>query len=215
MKWQLRVIADEEPDLSQGDVDTEDHSVESRTDAETPEKGSAPATDALATYDPSDGIGVHIDGAVRQDDEIGGNYDSTTTKLIITAPGREEVPARAECVLTELGTGRSRTVTPLHHLIFTGEAFREGSRTAKYLDEVLDPNRTQATVGHWSPEAATGGGDDDEITECAFTVKVSSERFGASLEERGAPAVPVGNASADGSNSSGPRKRRDDGDDDS
>lgn len=99
--------------------------------------------------------------------------------------------------------------------MLTDEAFREGSHTTKYLDEVLDPDRIQAAVERWSPEAVADDDDDDEVTERTFTVEVNGKRFEVSLEERGAPAIPVGDASTGGSNSSGPRKRRDDGDDDS
>ncbi|ELK56116.1 biotin carboxylase [Haloferax sp. BAB-2207] len=215
VKWQLRVAAGEELDFSQDDVDIEGHSMEFRINAEAPEKEFSPATGTLATYDPPGGIGVRMDDAVRQGDEIGGDYDSMIAKLIVTASDREEVLARAERALAEFDIEGLRTVIPFHRLMLTDEAFREGSHTTKYLDEVLDPDRIQAAVERWSPEAVADDDDDDEVTERTFTVEVNGKRFEVSLEERGAPAIPVGDASAGGSNSSGPRKRRDDGDDDS
>ncbi|RDZ63544.1 carbamoyl phosphate synthase [Haloferax sp. Atlit-12N] len=211
VKWQLRVAAGEELDFSQDDVDIEGHSMEFRINAEAPEKEFAPATGTLATYDPPGGIGVRMDDAVRQGDEIGGDYDSMIAKLIVTASDREEVLARAERALAEFDIEGLRTVIPFHRLMLTDEAFREGSHTTKYLDEVLDPDRIQAAVERWSPEAVADDDDDDEVTERTFTVEVNGKRFEVSLEERGAPAIPVGNASAGKSNSSGPRKRRDDG----
>ncbi len=152
-----------------------------------------------------------MDDAVRQGDEIGGDYDSMIAKLIVTASDREEVLARAERALAEFDIEGLRTVIPFHRLMLTDEAFREGSHTTKYLDEVLDRDRIQAAVERWSPEAVADDDDDDEVTERTFTVEVNGKRFEVSLEERGAPAIPVGNASAGKSNSSGPRKRRDDG----
>ncbi|ELZ96724.1 pyruvate carboxylase [Haloferax mucosum ATCC BAA-1512] len=216
VKWQLRVAAGEELDFSQDDVEIDGHSMEFRINAEAPEKEFAPATGTLATYDPPGGIGIRMDDAVRQGDEIGGDYDSMIAKLIVTGSDREEVLARAERALAEFDIEGLRTVIPFHRLMLTDEAFREGSHTTKYLDEVLDPERIEAAVERWSPEAVAGDGDDDDVTERTFTVEVNGKRFEVSLEERGAPAIPLGGASAASaasSNASGPRKRRTDGDD--
>ncbi|WP_411964148.1 propionyl-CoA carboxylase biotin carboxylase/biotin-carboxyl carrier subunit [Haloferax sp. YSMS24] len=213
VKWQIRVAAGEELDFSQDDVEIDGHSMEFRINAEAPEKDFAPATGKLTTYDPPGGIGVRMDDAVRQGDEIGGDYDSMIAKLIVTGSDRTEVLARAERALAEFDIEGLRTVIPFHRLMLTDEAFREGTHTTKYLDEVLDRDRIEAAVERWAPDAVTGNDDDEEVTERTFSVEVNGKRFEVSLEERGAPAIPVGGAAAS-SKPSTPRKRRDDGDDD-
>ncbi|WP_396611961.1 propionyl-CoA carboxylase biotin carboxylase/biotin-carboxyl carrier subunit [Haloferax sp. S1W] len=213
VKWQIRVAAGEELDFSQDDVEIEGHSMEFRINAEAPEKEFAPATGTLTTYDPPGGIGVRMDDAVRQGDEIGGDYDSMIAKLIVTASDREEVLARAERALAEFEIEGLRTVIPFHRLMLTDESFREGSHTTKYLDNVLDPERIEAAVERWAPEAVNNDDGEEDVTERTFTVEVNGKRFEVSLEERGAPAIPLGdiNGSAGGaSKPSGPRKRRED-----
>ncbi|KTG28036.1 propionyl-CoA carboxylase biotin carboxylase/biotin-carboxyl carrier subunit [Haloferax profundi] len=215
VKWQIRVAAGEELDFSQDDVEIDGHSMEFRINAEAPEKDFAPATGTLTTYDPPGGIGIRMDDAVRQGDEIGGDYDSMIAKLIVTGSDRTEVLARAERALAEFDIEGLRTVIPFHRLMLTDEQFRAGTHTTKYLDNVLDPDRIQAAVERWAPEAVADDDEDEETTERTFTVEVNGKRFEVSLEERGAPVIPVGGAAAaSASKPSGPRKRRDDGDDD-
>ncbi|WP_416840733.1 propionyl-CoA carboxylase biotin carboxylase/biotin-carboxyl carrier subunit [Haloferax sp. DFSO52] len=213
VKWQIRVAAGEELDFSQDDVEIDGHSMEFRINAEAPEKNFAPATGKLTTYDPPGGIGVRMDDAVRQGDEIGGDYDSMIAKLIVTGSDRTEVLARAERALAEFDIEGIRTVIPFHRLMLTDEAFRDGTHTTKYLDDVVDRSRIEAAVERWAPEAVTSNDDDEEVTERTFSVEVNGKRFEVSLEERGVPAIPVGGASA-ASKPSGPRTRRDDGGDD-
>ncbi|ELZ82476.1 pyruvate carboxylase [Haloferax elongans ATCC BAA-1513] len=211
VKWQIRVAAGEELDFSQDDVEIEGHSMEFRINAEAPEKDFAPATGELTTYDPPGGIGVRMDDAVRQGDEIGGDYDSMIAKLIVTASTREEVLARAERALAEFEIEGLRTVIPFHRLMLTDETFREGRHTTKYLDNVLDPDRIEAAVERWAPDAVSNDDSDEDVTERTFTVEVNGKRFEVSLEERGAPAIPLGDVSGgSASKSSGPRKRRED-----
>ncbi|KAB1187833.1 MULTISPECIES: propionyl-CoA carboxylase biotin carboxylase/biotin-carboxyl carrier subunit [Haloferax] len=213
VKWQIRVAAGEELDFSQEDVEIDGHSMEFRINAEAPEKDFAPATGTLTTYDPPGGIGIRMDDAVRQGDEIGGDYDSMIAKLIVTGSDRTEVLARAERALAEFDIEGLRTVIPFHRLMLTDEEFRAGTHTTKYLDEVLDRDRIEAAVERWAPDAVNGDDDEEDVTERTFTVEVNGKRFEVSLEERGAPAIPLGGAGA-ASKPSGPRKRRDDGDDD-
>ncbi|WP_410766834.1 propionyl-CoA carboxylase biotin carboxylase/biotin-carboxyl carrier subunit [Haloferax sp. DFSO60] len=211
VKWQIRVAAGEALDFEQDDVEIEGHSIEFRINAEAPEKSFAPATGKLVTYDPPGGIGVRMDDAVRQGDEIGGDYDSMIAKLIVTGSDREEAIIRGERALAEFDIEGLRTVIPFHRLMLTDEEFRNGTHTTKYLDEELESERIQAAVERWSSEDISSD-DDEEVTERTFTVEVNGKRFEVNLEERGAPAIPLGNASGN-SKPSGPRKRNKSGND--
>ncbi|MFC6725736.1 acetyl/propionyl/methylcrotonyl-CoA carboxylase subunit alpha, partial [Halobium palmae] len=194
VKWQIRVASGEELDFSQDDVEIEGHSMEFRINAENPANDFAPATGTLETYDPAGGVGVRIDDAMRQGDEIGGDYDSMIAKLIVTASDRQECLARSERALAEYEVEGLHTVVPFHRLMVTDERFRDGSHTTKYLDEELDRSRVEAAVEKWGPQGdgePEDGDEDGEVTEREFTVEVNGKRFEVSLEERGAPAIPV------------------------
>ena len=192
VKWQLRVAAGEELDFAQESVSIDGHAVEYRINAEDATDDFAPATGSLETYDPPGGVGVRVDDAVRQGDEIGGDYDSMIAKLIVDAGDREECLARSERALSEFEIRGIETIIPFHRLMITDGTFRAGEHTTKYLDEELDRTRIDRAVEKWGAEepAAEAEAADDATTEREFTVEVNGKRFDVSLEERGAPPVP-------------------------
>ena len=222
VKWQLRVAAGEELDFAQEDVEIDGHAIEYRINAENAADEFAPATGTLETYDPPGGIGVRIDDAVRQGDEIGGDYDSMIAKLIVAAGDRRECLARSERALSEFEIEGLSTIVPFHRLMLTDEAFRAGEHTTKYLDEELDRTRIDRAVEKWGAADASSakddgdGGDESganaEVTEREFTVEVNGKRFEVNLEERGAPPVPdldaLGNGGTAAGRDGGPSRSR-------
>jgi len=197
VKEQIKVATGTEISFSQADVEIEGHAMEFRINAENAARDFAPATGTLTTYDPAGGIGVRVDDAVRQGDDIGGDYDSMIAKLIVDASDREECLVRAERALREFDIQGFHTVIPFHRLMVTDERFTEGTHTTNYLDEELDPERIEQAVERWGPEE-TDSDDDEEVTEREFTVEVNGKRFEVNLEERGAPAIPTGGGSGGG-----------------
>jgi acetyl-CoA/propionyl-CoA carboxylase biotin carboxyl carrier protein len=217
VKWQLRIAADEELDFTQDEVDIEGHAMEFRINAENPATDFSPATGRLDTYDPAGGIGVRIDDAVRQGDEIGGDYDSMIAKLIVSAADREECLTRSERALAEFEIEGFHTIIPFHRLMLTDKAFSNGEHTTNYLDEVLDQSRIEEAVSQWGPVSDSNNGaengEDESSTERDFTVEVNGKRFDVSLEERGAPPITVESGNP-GGNSGGmqrpPQAKQDD-----
>jgi acetyl-CoA/propionyl-CoA carboxylase biotin carboxyl carrier protein len=198
VKEQLRVAAGNEISFTQDEVEVEGHAMEFRINAENAARDFAPATGTLTTYDPAGGIGVRVDDAVRQGDDIGGDYDSMIAKLIVDASDREECLARAERALREFDIQGFHTVIPFHRLMVTDERFTEGTHTTNYLDEELDPERIERAVERWGPDETDDGDDDEEVTERDFTVEVNGKRFEVNLEERGAPPIPTGGGGGSG-----------------
>jgi acetyl-CoA/propionyl-CoA carboxylase biotin carboxyl carrier protein len=193
VKWQLRVAAGEALDFAQEDVTLSGHAMEFRVNAEDPADSFAPKTGTLRTYDPPGGIGVRVDDAVTQGDELGGEYDSMFAKLVVHAGDREECLARAERALAEFDVEGVRTTLPFHRLMVTDERFRAGEHATNYLDEDLDPERLVEAVAQYGP-GEDDDGDDGETAESArreFTVEVNGKRFEVELEERGAPPLPT------------------------
>ncbi|QLG62732.1 acetyl-CoA carboxylase biotin carboxylase subunit [Halorarum salinum] len=190
VKEQLRVAAGEELAFSQEEVELDGHAMEFRINAENAADGFAPATGgSLETYDPPGGIGVRLDDALRQGDDLVTDYDSMIAKLIVWGADREECVARSKRALAEYDLEGVVTVIPFHRLMLEDERFLAGTHTTKYLDEELDEGRIAEAQEKWGTEggsAAEGG----ETTERDFTVEVNGKRFEVSLEERGAPAIP-------------------------
>ena len=205
VKWQLRVAAGEELDFTQDEVTFDGHAMEFRINAENAAADFEPATGTLETYDPAGGIGVRVDDAVRQGDEIGGDYDSMIAKLIVSASDREECLTRSERALAEFDIEGIRTIIPFHRLMLTDEAFSNSEHTTKYLDEAVAHERIEEAVSQWgsseSDEAVSveGEADEAETTEREFTVEVNGKRFDVNLEEHGAPALDLSAVDADSS----------------
>jgi acetyl-CoA/propionyl-CoA carboxylase biotin carboxyl carrier protein len=193
VKWQLRVAQDEELSFTQEAVDIEGHAIEFRINAENAADEFAPATGgSLEIYDPPGGVGVRLDDALRQGDELVTDYDSMIAKLIVEGADREEVIARSKRALAEFDIEGIVTINPFHRLMLDDEQFVAGKHTTKYLDEHLDHTRIEEAQERWGTESSEDAGEDGEVTQREFTVEVDGKRFEVELEERGRPPIQVG-----------------------
>ncbi len=189
VKWQIRVAAGEELAFEQDDVEIDGHAIEFRINAENAAEEFAPQTGTLRTYDPPGGIGVRVDDALRQGDEIGGDYDSMVAKLIVYGSDRDECISRSLRALREFEIDGLTTVIPFHRLMLSDEAFVDGQHTTKYIDEQLDPARIEEAQAQWGSETIEDDADDEAVVERQFTVEVNGKRFDVDLEERGATPI--------------------------
>jgi len=197
VKWQLRVAQDDALSFAQEDVEIDGHAMEFRINAENAADDFAPATGgSLDTYDPPGGVGVRMDDALRQGDDLVTDYDSMVAKLIVDGESRAEVIERGKRALAEYDVEGIVTIIPFHRLMLEDDAFVSGTHTTKYLDEELDPERIDEAQRRWGPEETTPGDEDEEVTQRTFTVEVNGKRFEVELEERGAPALDLGDVSA-------------------
>ncbi|PSP30773.1 carbamoyl phosphate synthase [Halobacteriales archaeon QH_10_67_22] len=209
VKWQIRVAAGEELAFEQDDVEVEGHAMEFRINAENAANDFAPATGgSLETYDPPGGIGVRMDDALRQGDDLVTDYDSMVAKLITYGDDRAECIARGKRALADFDVEGIPTIIPFHRLMLTDDQFVAGKHTTKYLDEHLDPARIDAAQERWGTETEPGEDDneEDEVIEREFTVEVNGKRFEVELEERGAPAIPVAEDAGDGQQGARPSR---------
>ncbi|MFC7215596.1 acetyl-CoA carboxylase biotin carboxylase subunit [Saliphagus sp. GCM10025334] len=200
VKRQIRVAADEVLDFEQDDVEIDGHAMEFRINAENAAKDFQPASGGtLTTYNPPGGVGVRLDDALRQGDELVTDYDSMIAKLIVWGEDREECIERSLRALREYEIEGITTIVPFHRLMLTDEMFVEGRHTTKYLDNELEQSRIEQAQEQWGSEESTAA--DEEIVEREFTVEVNGKRFEVNLEDRGG-AIPQA-ASNGGSSTAG------------
>ena len=212
VKWQLRIAAGEEIDFSQEKIELQGHAIEFRINAENAADDFAPATGGeLATYDPPGGIGVRIDDALRQDDDLVTDYDSMIAKLIVHGEDRQECFARSERALAEYDIEGIPTIVPFHRLMLTDDAFTAGTHTTKYLDEELDHAELEAAQDRWGTEPIPDESG-DETVEHEFTVEVNGKRFDVNLEES-AGMFEAASGGSGGSSQQPARRGGDDSDD--
>jgi len=207
VKWQIRIAAGQELGFEQDDVEIDGHAMEFRINAENAAEEFAPATGGkLATYDPPGGIGVRLDDALRQGDEIVTDYDSMIAKLVVYGGDRDECIARSLRALREYEIDGVVTIVPFHRLMLSDETFVEGKHTTKYLDEEIDRSRIAEAQQQWGTETEADE-EDEDVVEREFTVEVNGKRFEVDLEERGAAPITAeagGGGSASRPASAGP-----------
>ncbi|MFB6302726.1 MAG: acetyl-CoA carboxylase biotin carboxylase subunit [Haloferacaceae archaeon] len=189
VKWQIRVAAGEELAFSQEDVELHGHAMEFRMNAENAANEFAPATGTLSTYDPPGGIGVRVDDALRQGDEVSGDYDSMIAKLIVHGGDREECIDRSRRALREYEIEGVVTVRPFHLMMLDDDRFLAGEHTTDYLDEWMDESPIDEYQERYGPERETATSDEETVTR-EFTIEVNGKRFEVDLEEAG--ALPTG-----------------------
>ncbi len=206
VKRQLKIAAGEEIDFDQEDVEIDGHAMEFRINAENAADDFAPATGGtLETYDPPGGVGVRLDDALRQGDDLVTDYDSMIAKLVVWGEDRDECIERSLRALREYDIEGIPTIIPFHRLMLTDEEFVASTHTTKYLDEELDESRIEEAQEQWGGDTGDGASDEDEESvEREFTVEVNGKRFEVELEEHGAPAIPVGDVDAGGAQASRP-----------
>ncbi|AEH37313.1 acetyl-CoA carboxylase biotin carboxylase subunit [Halopiger xanaduensis] len=207
VKRQIRIAAGEEIDFEQDEVTFDGHAMEFRINAENAAQDFAPATGGtLETYDPPGGIGVRLDDALRQGDELVTDYDSMIAKLVVWGEDRDECIERSLRALREYEIEGIPTIIPFHRLMLTDETFVESTHTTKYLDEEMDQERIEEAQQQWGGDTGDGGdGEDEESVEREFTVEVNGKRFEVELEEHGAPAIPTGDVEAGGGQAQPPQ----------
>lgn len=196
VRWQLRIAAGEELSFSQDDVEFEGHAMEFRINAENPASDFAPTPGHLETYDPPTSIGIRLDDAVNQGDDIGGDYDSMIAKLIVYGEDRPHCLDRSKRALEHFDVEGFHTIIPFHRLMLDDDTFVAGEHTTKYLDQELDEEQIADAVENWGPESAGGSGGDGSST-AELTVEVDGQRFSVVVED----GLPQGAATGGGSTS--------------
>jgi len=193
VKWQLRVAAGEELSFSQDEVDVSGHAMEFRINAENAAEAFAPASGGrLETYDPPGGVGVRVDDALRQGDELVTDYDSMVAKLVVGGQDRAEVLARSRRALAEFDLEGVVTILPFHRLMVDDDRFVAGTHTTTYLDEGIDRDRIAAAQERWGTEPASP--ENEAARGRDYTVEVDGKRFEVTVEGTDLPADGRGNA---------------------
>ena len=199
VKWQLRVAQGEALDFGQEEVSFDGHAFEFRINAENAAEDFAPATGgSLEVYDPPGGLGVRLDDALRQGEDLVTDYDSMIAKLIVHGGDRTESIARSKRALAEFDIEGIVTIVPFHRLMLSDDPFVNGTHTTRYIDEDLDHDRIEDAQERMGTKTIPS--DDEEVYTREFTVEVDGKRFEVELEEsEQPPQVGTGGAQAGGS----------------
>lgn len=138
VKWQLLIASGHHLTLDQSDVEFKKHAIECRINAEDPDKNFMPCPGKIDLYYAPGGNGIRVDSHVYGGYSIPPYYDSMISKLIATAPTREEAIDKMHRALSEYIIRGIKTTIPLHRKIMLDPTFRSGDVTTKYMESFLN-----------------------------------------------------------------------------
>jgi acetyl-CoA carboxylase biotin carboxylase subunit len=145
LRDQIRVAAGEKLPHSQSDVDFRGHAIECRVNAEDPFT-QRPSPGKITAWHQPGGPGVRVDTAAYAEYVVPPYYDSLIAKVIAHGANRDEAIRRMDRALHTFIVEGIQTSIPLHLEIMGDERFRSGNISTRFLDELRDPGRRQASV---------------------------------------------------------------------
>ncbi|OKL49279.1 acetyl/propionyl/methylcrotonyl-CoA carboxylase subunit alpha [Boudabousia marimammalium] len=182
------------------------HSLQMRITSEDPARQLLPTAGTLTEIEWPKGPGIRIDAALAPNEEIPVAFDSMIAKIIVTAPTREQLIARARRALGELRIGGVPSCAPLYEQVLNSPEFTDpegGKVHTRWLEEqhlVRLESQTVATapVPPSTGSGGTGGAHPEWAAE--FEIELDGQRrrlrlpqelltqLGNGSTERAAPA---------------------------
>ena len=137
VKEQIRVAAGEKLSFKQADIKINGHAIETRINAEDPERNFAPCAGLIEEFFPPGGFGVRLDTHAHSGYRIPPNYDSMIAKLIVHRATREEAIDTLAEALREFHVAPTRTTIPLHIRLMKNGAFRRNETDINFVERLL------------------------------------------------------------------------------
>ena len=131
---QIQIAAGAKLTIQQSDIKYQNHVIECRINAEDPIT-SMPSPGLITHYHRPGGMGVRVDDYIYTGYRVSPHYDSMISKIIISAPTREECITRTLRALDETVVGGINTNIDLHKKILNHEDFRANSYNTNFLAE--------------------------------------------------------------------------------
>jgi acetyl-CoA carboxylase biotin carboxylase subunit len=136
VREQVRIAAGEGLEIA-GRAPRRGHAIETRINAEDPSRGFLPAPGIVSRFAPPLGIGVRVDTAVREGDEIPPFYDSMIAKVIVWDESRAAAVARSIRALTELEIDGIPTTREVALDVLRSREFELGEYSTTTLEEMV------------------------------------------------------------------------------
>ncbi len=137
VKKQILIAAGEELELRQQDVKFRGHAIETRINAEDPERGFRPSPGKIDLLHFPGGPGVRVDSYVYQGYTIPPFYDSLIGKLIVKGRDRSEAISRLRRALEEVVIEGVVTTVPFYQELIEHPDFVAGNLDTHFIDRFM------------------------------------------------------------------------------
>ncbi|TBL79852.1 acetyl-CoA carboxylase biotin carboxylase subunit [Paenibacillus thalictri] len=134
VREQIRVSEGKELRIKQSDISFSGHSIESRVNAEDPEKSFAPSPGLIDTFIVPGGLGIRVDTFCYSGYKVPPYYDSLIGKVIVKGDNREQAIDKLRAALSTFIISGIKTTIPLHLEILANPDFIKGNYNTKWLE---------------------------------------------------------------------------------
>jgi acetyl/propionyl-CoA carboxylase alpha subunit len=139
VREQLRIAAGEPLGFTQADVAIRGSAIECRITAEDADAGFLPSLGVVGHVNEPSGPGVRVDSSLFEGMEVGPNYDSLVSKLIVWGADRTQALARLRRALDEYQVLGLKTTLPFHRALADDPNFIANNIHTRYLDTRDEP----------------------------------------------------------------------------
>ena len=165
---QIRIAANGDMSIKQGDVEFHGHAIECRINAENP-LSFRPSPGKIVHYHPPGGLGVRIDSAAYHGYAIPPYYNSLVGKLIVHGKTRDECLMRLHRALDEFVVDGIETTLPLFRAL-AREAGNHRRRLPHPLAGRVSRPRRRWTINDDRSGVQTAGRPSRRRQECRPTI---------------------------------------------
>ncbi len=137
VKRQILIAAGEKLELKQEDIEIKGHAIETRINAEDPDRGFRPSPGKIELLHFPGGPGVRVDSYVYQGYTIPPYYDSLIGKLIVKGMDREEAVSRLKRALEEVVIEGIITTVPFYQELIEHPDFVSGNIDTGFIERFL------------------------------------------------------------------------------
>ena len=134
---QFRVAAGEPLSFAQPGEPSGRCAIEFRINAEDPATGFRPTPGTVTRWRPPTGPGIRLDSHVYPTYAVSPHYDSLLGKLIVSAPDRRELLARAASALARFEVAGVSTTLPFHRAVLDEQAFVDGTAHTVWVEKEM------------------------------------------------------------------------------
>ena len=146
VREQLRIAAGEPLGFTQDDVAIRGSAIECRITAEDADAGFLPSLGIVNHVSEPSGPGVRVDSSLFEGMEVGPNYDSLVSKLVVWGADRTQALARLRRALDEYQVLGVKTTLPFHRALADDPNFIAGNIHTRYLDTRAAPDAPVETA---------------------------------------------------------------------
>lgn len=154
VRQQILVASGEEPEVSQGEIQSHGHAMECRVNAEDPLRNFLPSPGRIVGYREPAGHATRVDSGVTVGSVVPPVYDSLMAKLIVRGRTRDEVVERMSRALADYEIRGLQTNLPFHQALFREPSFLKGDLWTTMIADLRIVERMRGRGPHEERVAA-------------------------------------------------------------